>query len=128
MIKIAVLWLPSLLPAALLRAGEKLTCLDLVNRLTVAIPVKKDGNHKMIIQTTKAANYGTVQLSLDGERCGEPLDLYHQGVIPTGPFNLGVHELNKGDHRLRLEIVGANEKAANAYMIGLDYVKLESVP
>lgn len=44
-----------------------------------------------------------------------------------GALNMGVRHLAKGQHRLRLEIVGANEKAIQAYMAGLDSVKLEPV-
>jgi hypothetical protein len=98
------------------------------DRLTVAVPVKADGRYKLVVQMTKAANYGIVQLSLDGQKLGGPIDGYNPVVIPSGPLDLGTHELNKGDHPLTLEIVGANDKAAKAYMAGLDYVKLERVP
>lgn len=98
------------------------------DRLTLAVPVSEDGRYKLTLQLTKARDYGIVQLSLDGQKLGEPLDLYNPAVIPTGAQDFGVHELKKGDHRLTLEIVGANEKALKAYMAGLDYVKLERVP
>ena len=40
---------------------------------------------------------------------------------------MGTHELSKGEHALRVDIVGANEKAVKSYMFGLDYLKLEYV-
>jgi hypothetical protein len=95
------------------------------DRLTLAIPVPEDGQYKLIMQLTKARDYGIVQLSLDGKKLGEPLDLYNPKVVPTGAMEFGVHPLTKGEHRLTVEIVGANEKALKAYMAGLDYVKLE---
>ncbi len=98
------------------------------DRLTVAVPVAKDGTYKLTAQLTKAVDYGIVQLSLDSQKLGKPMDLYNQSVIPTGPLDLGTHEMKKGQHRLTLEIVGANEKAKKAYMAGLDYLKLERVP
>ena len=98
------------------------------DRLTVAVPVKEDGQYKLTAQLTKARDYGIVQLSLDGEKLGRPIDLYNPQVVPTGPLDLGVHELKKGNHRLTLEITGANEKAIKRHMAGLDYVKLERVP
>lgn len=98
------------------------------NRLTVAVPVKEDGRYQITAQLTKARDYGIVQLSLDGQKLGEPVDFYNPTVVPSGPLKLGNLELKKGDHRLTLEIVGANEKAVKAYMAGLDYVKLERVP
>ena len=48
--------------------------------------------------------------------------------MPTGPLDLGAHELTAGEHKLTVEITGANRKAVKAYMVGLDYVKLEPVP
>ncbi|MBI5396777.1 MAG: DUF2961 domain-containing protein [Verrucomicrobia bacterium] len=95
------------------------------DRLTLAVPVKEDGKYKLTAQLTKAKDYGIIQLSLDGKKLGGPLDLYNPKVVPTGPLDLGVHELTKGEHRLTLEIIGANEKAVKNYMAGLDYVKLE---
>ena len=98
------------------------------DRLTLAVPVKEDGTYKLTAQLTKAVDYGIVQLSFDGRKLGEPIDFYNLGVIPTGPLDFGAHELKKGEHRLTLEIIGANEQAVKAYMAGLDYVKLERVP
>jgi hypothetical protein len=95
------------------------------SRLTLAVPVKEDGRYKLIVALTKARDYGIVQLLLDGAKLGDPVDLYNPDVVPSGPLDLGVHELSKGEHKLTLEIVGANEKAIKAYMAGLDYVKLE---
>ena len=98
------------------------------DRLTLAVPVKEDGRYKITAQLTKARDYGIVQLSFDGGKTGEPLDLYNPEVIPSGSVNLGTLDLKKGGHRLTIEIVGANAKAVKAYMAGLDYVRLERVP
>jgi len=38
---------------------------------------------------------------------------------------MGERDLAAGDHKLTIEIVGANEKAIKAYMLGLDCVKLD---
>jgi hypothetical protein len=59
---------------------------------------------------------------VNGVKVGEPIDLYDGGVTPTGPIDLGPFELSKGANKLTVEIVGANEKAAKSYMVGLDYV------
>ncbi len=98
------------------------------NRLTLALPVKEDGKYKLIVQLTKARDYGIVQVLIDGQKIGGPFDLYNPQVVPTGPLCLGAIELKKGDHRLTLEITGANEKAIKRHMVGLDYVKLERMP
>jgi hypothetical protein len=79
------------------------------------------------VALTQAVDYGIVQFALDGQKLGNPIDLYHDGVVPTGPLDLGAQALTAGDHKLTVEITGANEKAAKSYMFGLDYVKLETV-
>ena len=98
------------------------------DRLTLALPVKENGQYKLIVQMTKAADYGIVQLSLDGRTLGSPIDCFNKGVVPTGPISLGSLELTKGEHKLMLEIVGANDQAVKPFNAGLDYLKLERVP
>jgi len=91
---------------------------------TCSCPFKEAGKFKLTLALTKARDYGIVQLSLDGRKLGGPLDLYDPEVTPTGPINLGLHELTAGDHTLTFEITGANPKALKSYMAGLDYVLL----
>lgn len=96
------------------------------DQLELALPVSKPGSYRLSLQLTKAPDYGIVQLYLDGKKLGGSLDLYHGSVIPTGPMPMGTHQLSAGEHRLRVEIVGANERAVKSYMFGLDYVKLDA--
>ncbi|HWX20562.1 MAG TPA: DUF2961 domain-containing protein [Candidatus Binatia bacterium] len=98
------------------------------DKLDLALPVAKAGKYKLSGQLTKAPDYGIVQLYLDGKKLGEPIDLYHSSVVPTGPMALGEFDLEAGTHKLTAEITGANDKAVKNYMFGLDYVKLESQP
>jgi len=94
------------------------------DQLTLALPVEKSGRYKLLAQLTKAIDYGIVQLSLDGEKVGQPIDLFNDGVIATGELDFDTHELSAGEHKFGVEITGANEKAVKSYMFGLDYVKL----
>ena len=95
------------------------------DRLVLEVPVKEAGKYKVIVNLTKAIDYGIVQLSLDDTKLGGPIDLFNDGVVATGPIDLGTHDLAAGNHKLTIQITGANEKAVKAYMAGLDYVKLE---
>jgi hypothetical protein len=94
------------------------------NRLELALPVAKAGKYQLLAQFTKAVDYGIMQLSLDGAKLGEPVDFYHDGVIATGEMDLGTRELSAGEHKLTVEITGANPQAVKSYMLGLDYLKL----
>jgi hypothetical protein len=94
------------------------------DKLELAWTVEKDGKYDVSLALTKARDYGIVQISIDGKKAGQPIDLFNPEVIPTGPLSLGNHELTKGEHRLTVEIVGANDKAQKAYMFGLDRILL----
>jgi hypothetical protein len=94
------------------------------DKLELALPVEKAGKFRLLARLTKAVDYGIVQLNLDGRKIGEPVDLYNDGVIPTGELDFGVQDLAAGEHKLTVLITGANEKAVKSYMFGLDYVKL----
>ena len=95
--------------------------------LELAVPVEKAGTYRIKTQLTKAVDYGIHQLYLDGEKLGEPIDLFNNGVVPTGQIDLGVRKLDKGQHVLKVEIIGANDKAVKSYMFGMDYILLEDV-
>ena len=93
--------------------------------LDVAVRVQEAGTYNVSVVLTTARDYGIVQLSLDGKKVGEPIDLYNPRVAITEPIPLGTHQLAEGEHTLGAEIVGANEKAVKSYMFGLDEVILE---
>lgn len=98
------------------------------DRLELDLPVAKAGQYQLLAQFTKAIDYGIVQLSLDGETLGQPIDLFHDGVIPTGELDFGAHDLAAGEHKLAIQITGANPKAVKSFMVGLDYMKLARIP
>lgn len=97
-------------------------------KLEVAVPVEKAGTYRISVALTKARDYGIVQLRLDGQRIGEPLDLYNPTVVSSGPIELGQQTLSAGQHKLTVEIVGANPAAVPSYMFGLDRVILDPAP
>lgn len=95
------------------------------DRLDLELGVPREGQFDVTASFTMARDYGIVQLKLDDQPLGEPLDLYnYPDVITTGVLNLGQRKLSAGKHRLSIEIVGANASATKAYMVGLDFVRL----
>jgi hypothetical protein len=91
--------------------------------LTFDVPAK--GKYTLSAAFTMAADYGIVQARLDDAPLGEPLDLYNfPDVISTGALALGSKTLDAGNHRLTLEITGANPAAAGGGKAGLDYVRV----
>ena len=88
------------------------------DKLDIRLKVDQDGTYDVEVCLTKAVDYGIVQLWIDDQKAGSPIDLFHDGVVPTGPLAIGTHKLNAGDHKLTVEIVGANPQAVKAYMFG----------
>lgn len=96
------------------------------DKLAIEFKVKKAGRYKVTANLTKAADYGTVQMSVNGQKAGKKLDRYHTSVA-NDSIDLGTFELKQGANRLDVDIVGCNDKAIKRYMFGLDYLKLEAV-
>ncbi len=97
------------------------------DKLVIAVPVEKAGHYALSAGLTKAIDYGIVRLSLDDKPLGKPLDLINAGVISKA-YEFGIHQLSAGEHRLTIEITGANPRAVQRRMFGLDYLKLVEVP
>ena len=95
--------------------------------LDLALLVDAEGTYSLSAGMTKAFDYGIVQLHVDGEKLGEPIDLYNHSPLHTGPVTLGQHHLAEGRHVLRVGIVGSNEQARPLHGFGLDYVLMERV-
>jgi hypothetical protein len=93
------------------------------DKLTVAFDSPDAGRKNIEVNLTKANDYAIVQLYINGKKAGEPIDLFNQRVVPTGPIDLGAFDLVKGKgNKLTVEIVGANDRAVKSYMFGLDYI------
>jgi hypothetical protein len=97
------------------------------DKLLLAMPVMADGRYEVVVHLTKAIDYGIVQFSVDEQQAGDPIDLFNNGVVPTGPISLGKFDLSQGQHTLTVEIIGANPAAKKSYMFGIDRIDLEPV-
>jgi hypothetical protein len=93
------------------------------------LPVAADGRYQVLAYLTRARDYGIVQLSLNGKPLGAPIDGYHSPeVVNTGAIELGTVDLNRGGARLRVEVVGTNDRSVGPrYLWGLDCVVLQPV-
>jgi hypothetical protein len=98
------------------------------DKLELALPVERAGHYKLSVQMTRAPDYGIVQLYLDGQKLGKPVDLYRASVGPFRLVSFDAQDLTAGEHKFGVEITGANAKAIKSYMFGLDYLKLDPAP
>jgi hypothetical protein len=95
--------------------------------VTLELPVAAAGRYRLAVWLTKAVDYGQVQVSIDGQTVGGPVDGFNDGVIPTGRLDVGEVELAEGAHRLTFTVVGKNPRSTG-YMVGVDAVVLERAP
>jgi hypothetical protein len=96
-------------------------------KITLGFDVARAGRYQVLAGFLKAGDYAIVQYSLNGEKVGEPIDLYSESIGPSGDVDFGVRDLKAGRNTITLEIVGANEKATKSYMASLDYLILQPV-
>jgi hypothetical protein len=96
------------------------------DKLDIAVNVSEAGDYDLSASLTKANDYGIVQFSLDDEKLGDPIDLYHPTLMLTNPpTSLGWRHLAAGPHKLTVAIVGANDAAKKSYMFGIDELFLQ---
>ena len=97
-------------------------------QLDLELPASQGGDFNLEVVMTMARDYGIVQFLIDGEKVGEPVDLFNTPeVITTGVVTLDQRPLTMGNHKLSVQIVGTNPNAVPAHMFGLDYVRLVPV-
>lgn len=93
-------------------------------RLDLELPVVVDGEFVLELVLTKARDYGIVQVRIDDETLGSPIDCFNNpDVITTGVLNFEPRKLSKGLHKLTFELVGKHAESVG-FMVGVDYVRL----
>jgi hypothetical protein len=95
------------------------------DELVLEFNVPKAGEYQILGRFLKAVDYGILQLAVNGEKAGKPIDFFHDGVIHTAEIPVGTFKLHQGGNRLSAVVVGANPKAQKEYMFGLDYILLK---
>jgi hypothetical protein len=96
--------------------------------LVLAFDVDETGSYDVMLRMTKALDYGIFRVRLDDRTIVDSMDLYDPKVVPAPPIDAGTVTIDKGRHRLRIEITGANPAARDGrfgkHLLGLDYLKL----
>jgi hypothetical protein len=98
------------------------------DKLVLGYKVEQAGKSKVTAQFLKAIDYGIAQVAVNEAKAGDPMDFFNDGVILSGPVELGVFDLKAGENTITFTIEGANPKAVKSYMVGLDYLLLTPAP
>ncbi|MBD3292962.1 MAG: hypothetical protein GF393_08570, partial [Armatimonadia bacterium] len=80
-----------------------------------SIDVAEAGEYEVVVESLDYADRGIIQVSLDGEPIGEPIDQQGTAQPDRVEDSLGTHELAVGEHVLRFEVVGRNPQSDGSY-------------
>jgi hypothetical protein len=90
--------------------------------IEIPFEVQKKEPLRLVLNCTRAPDYGRYQASIDGVKLGQPLDLYND-KIDNFEFQPLDFWPEPGKYTLRLECVGKNFKS-EAYKLGIESVNL----
>jgi len=90
--------------------------------IEIPFTVKEKEPRRLLINGTRANDYGRYQAYLNGVKLGAPLDLYHDG-LSQWEWHLLDFWPDPGEYTLRLECVGKNPRSAG-HALGLESVRL----
>lgn len=101
---------------------------QLNDSLELELTAPAEGKYKVYGYFTLSVDYGTLAITLNGQKPAFNVDLYSGGftVKSSGPFLLGTFRLKAGANPLKIEIVGRNpSNTAPHYQFGIDGFSLE---
>ena len=91
--------------------------------ITIKANIPQNGVYELNTCYRTGNNRGTVQLTVDGEKVGNPIDMYEGSsrFYLTDPADK--IRLTEGEHEFTYTVVGKNGKSSG-YGMGLDYINL----
>lgn len=95
------------------------------DKLVLGFEATSAGPRQVIVRLVGARTYGRVQLYVNDDKSGEPVDLRKERVRALPEMDLGSHELTKGRNRLTVEMLGADEQAGAKCEFGIDYLLIK---
>jgi hypothetical protein len=103
--------------------GKQLFCqAEAGGVVELTINVKQAGKYRIRVLGTAAPDFGMIRVALDTKEAGH-FDLYAGQVCPSGPLELGTHELSAGKHTIRFSVVGKNP-GSKGHSFGIDAIDL----
>jgi len=82
--------------------------------------------YELTLHGTKTTDYGIVKLVINEHPSNIIFDGFNPNVVNSGMIRLGKYWPQDGQIKVRIELLGANDKAKGAkYLIGLDCIQLK---
>jgi hypothetical protein len=79
---------------------------------------------ELYLDLLRSYTYGTVQILVNGKEMGKPVCTYSAAVAITDPVAVGKVELQKGENRITIRVVGKHPDSSN-YFAGLRSIYLK---
>jgi len=95
--------------------------------LDFLVEVPRAATYEVELYLTRAPDYGSLQMEVDGQRSAAGFDGYAPGVMPPAAISLGSYTLQPGTRRLSLMIIGKNA-SSTGYLAGIDRLRLSPAP
>jgi hypothetical protein len=100
---------------------------DTGEELSTQFVLEEGGRYQVEAELTKAADYGIVQLFINGTLALDRFNGYHQDGVATEKVNLGTHKLKAGENTLSVKVLGKDDRAKPGNMAGIDVLHFEKV-
>jgi hypothetical protein len=101
-------------------------------KFSLAVPVDHSGKYKAKVYYVRAPEYGIVQLRVNGDPVGEPVDIFlktddlTRPLWPPKAFDFGEIDLSEGINVFEFSLESKNEEA-EGYKVGIDCLVLEEI-
>ena len=91
--------------------------------LEMTLTFKSAAAKGLRIGLTKAPDYGSFELYLDGVKLGKVIDLYDPKVMRAPDNVFGKVKISPGSHTLKIKCVGKSDQS-KSFLFGMDYIEL----
>ncbi|MEO2015052.1 MAG: PVC-type heme-binding CxxCH protein [Fuerstiella sp.] len=94
------------------------------DKLTIDLPAFT-GTVDVDVVLTIAKDYGIVQLSLNDQPLGDPIDLFNADVVTSGVLSFPGITVKGSKHTLTVLMAGINPRAKKSFMFAIDYLRVK---
>ena len=96
-------------------------------RLLLEFESSFEGKAKAAVHLTQARDYGIFNVLINDQLLAEGIDLYRPEIVKAKLFELGEVKLKTGTNFLEFQYIGRNPNAEPRSMLGVDYLKIDSL-
>ena len=96
------------------------------DQLEVRFFADKNGRYDTRLFYTKAPDYGSYHLSINGSKVPQKVNGFHPSEVVVDTLSLGIYELKKGENTVKISIVGESPQGDKAF-VGIDCLTFSEI-